>query len=158
MTPFAKKLIVEHELDVSKIPHEGEKVTLADVKAFLGQPVAKKSDAFTAAARKLAAENSLSETDFDDESRSGKIRKTGGKEINLADVKKVLGIVATPKSNMSPKVKELVEKNNLDISEIVGTGVGGKILKVDLEGFLTSPKPKTSKKKKTTKKEETNEE
>ena len=108
------------------------------MKKYLGMAT-RVSDAFTAAARKLAREEGLTESQFPTKERSGKIRKTTGvKEITIQDVRKYLGIESPEKVKISPKAKELVEKYNIDATKIQGTGKDNRIKMCDVEEFLKS--------------------
>lgn len=137
----AEEFAKEHNIDPSKVEHSSKsgKITITCLKKYLGIQV-KKSDAFTAAARKLARQKELTEDSFPEESRSGKIRKTTGiKEITIQDVRMFLGISDSPsKFKMSPKAKDMLEKMEIDVSKIQGTGKDGRIKVCDIENFLQS--------------------
>lgn len=146
-TPKARELARENNLDAADIAHSGEKITLDDVRAALGEKKkARESDAFTAKARILARENDLSENDFPVGERSGKTRKTGTVEISVADVRKKLGIVKdSPKAPpASPKALEIAEDLGIDIRKVKGSGKSGRVLKSDIEEYIKSKKDESS--------------
>jgi pyruvate/2-oxoglutarate dehydrogenase complex dihydrolipoamide acyltransferase (E2) component len=128
----AKKFADENDVDIESVPHKGEKVTIEDIRVFLGQSTA--SDAFTAAARVLAKENSLTEDDFPVEGRSGKTRKSGAVEITVGDVRSKMGITKSPKA--SPVAASLAKDLKVDITQVVGTGKDGRIKKEDIQNFV----------------------
>lgn len=137
-TAKARVYAEEHNLKESDIPHTGDKITLDDVRAALGEEKKSKSgDAFTAKARTLAKENKLTEKDFPVESRTGKTRKTGVVEITVKDVKAKLGLEDdTTSVKISPTAKILIKELKLDSTKIKGSGKDGRILKSDVEEFI----------------------
>jgi pyruvate/2-oxoglutarate dehydrogenase complex dihydrolipoamide acyltransferase (E2) component len=151
-TPKAKKFADEEGVDIDGVPHKGEKVTIEDIRVFLGKSTA--SDAFTALARKVAKENDLTEDDFPVEGRSGKTRKTGVVEITIGDVRTQMGVpakkVSSPKP--SPVAVSLARDLDVDITKVVGTGKDGRVKKEDVQNFLLSAKTEPTKKAKKTKK------
>lgn len=131
---FAK----EHKIDPSRIKHSSKsgKITITCMKKHLGMAT-RGSDAFTAAARKMAREQNLTEDDFPETERSGKVRKTTGvREITIRDVRHHLGIESPTKLKISPKARELIEKMNIDATKIKGTGKDDRIKISDVEEFL----------------------
>ena len=127
---FAK----ENDIDIEKVKAKGTKVTVEDIRKFMG--ISKGSDAFTAKARVLAKENDLAEKDFPVESRSGKVRKSGVKEITIGDVRSKLGLVEKSSPKASPKAKEMADKLGVDLTKIDGSGKDGRIKKEDIEKFV----------------------
>lgn len=145
-TPLAKKLAAEHNLSASDIAHSGDKITLDDVRAVIGAPAKKKqSDAFTAKARVLAAEHNLSDSDFPDSERSGKVRKTGVKEISVADIRKKIGAKKEDNSPKgSPRALQMARQAGIDLAKVKGTGKDGRILKADIEKLLKKEEESSS--------------
>ena len=133
-TAKAKKLAEENDIDIQKVKTKGEKVTVDDIRKFMG--ISKSSDAFTAKARLLAKENDLTEKDFPVESRSGKTRKSGTKEITIGDVRLELGLVENSPPKVSPKAKEIAEKLGVNLVKVKGSGKDGRIKKEDIEKFV----------------------
>ena len=133
-TAKAKIFAEKNDIDIQKVKAKGEKVTVDDIRKFMG--ISKGSDAFTAKARILAKENDLTESDFPVKSRSGKVRKTGVKEITIGDVRENLGLTKKSSPKASPKAKEMAEKLGVDLAKVDGSGKDGRIKKEDIEKFV----------------------
>lgn len=134
-TAKAKKFADENDIDISKVSPKGDKVTIEDVRIFMGKGSV--SDAFTAKARVLAKENDLTEKDFPVKSRTGKTRKTGVVEITVTDIRKKLGLIPESKSpKASPVALKLAEEHGVEISKVKGTGKDGRVKKEDIENFV----------------------
>ena len=139
-TPKALDLAKKNSVESSEIPHAGDKISIDDVRIFLGEaPKSKVSDLFTAGARKLAYPAGLKDSDFGDDERSGTPRKSGAIQITVKDVKAKLGLdspkASTPKA--SPRALEVALENDIDITKVKGTGKDDRVLLSDIKDFIT---------------------
>lgn len=138
----AKELGLKTKVNPYKVKATGKggKITLNDLRSFLGEENPKKPSAFASKqAKDLAKENDLSEDDFSDDERTGNPRKSGEITITLNDVRNKLGIKVEkkPKSPFaSPKTKQFAEENDIDPTKIEGSGKDGRITKKDIETYM----------------------
>ena len=72
------------------------------------------------------------ETDFIDESTQEIVEEIKVEEVTPTPVTKSSNI------KLSPVVRKIVSENNLDLSQIIGTGSGGRITRKDVEAYMAS--------------------
>ena len=135
----AKDYAEEKDININDVAHRTNgKVSMNDLKLHMGVKISK-SDLFTAAARKLAYENNLTELDFPEDKRTGSPRKSGEIQISMADVKLMLGLVSSPKKtdlSISPRASEIAKENDIDLSKIKGSGKENRILLSDIKEYI----------------------
>src|ERR1035441_1026121 len=71
--------------------------------------------------------------------------KTGEAEaVPLSKTTATAGAVAGDRVRSSPLVRKIAKDNNVDLSQVAGTGSAGRITKGDIESYLEKPKSQVS--------------
>ena len=118
----------EQDGTLNIVKNKGEKVTVGEVIGFIDT---------SSSGIQVSESISKESPSYNEDKKEGSVQKSSRKaglsqkDHNLNQRTSLVGIQNT-KENLSPSVRRLVEMNQINPSEIVGTGQGGRLTKEDI--------------------------
>ena len=118
----------EQDGTLNIVKNKGEKVTVGEVIGFIDT---------SSSGIQISESMSRESPSYNKDKKEGSVQESSGKaglsqeDHNLNQKDSFVGIQNT-KENLSPSVRRLVEMNQINPSEIVGTGQGGRLTKEDI--------------------------